>query len=137
MRAHPPRRRRIRADRFKKTLVVRDLARNQRELDLTLEPRAVERRVAAARMQSRGIEYVGRVGIEPDQIGRRADGQPSLRQSQDFGRAQRQRAKQSAAATARRRTRAASPADSIVSTPIAPASASANGSRLVSTSCGS
>ncbi len=110
---------------------------NQRQLDPPFHPRRVERRVAAARMQRRRIEHIGLVGIEADQVGRRADREPPAGKPQDFGRPQSTSRGAGAAGEICPPTTSRRLADSMVSRPIAPAAASANGRRLVSTSCGS
>ena len=63
-------------------------------LTLPSSLRLVEGRVAAARMQRRRVEHVGLLGIEADEVGRRADREPAGRKPEDFGRAQRHRAQQ-------------------------------------------
>ena len=52
------------------SLFVRDLARNKGQFHPALQPRFVEWRIAATRMQRGGIKNIGLVGIEPDEIGR-------------------------------------------------------------------
>jgi hypothetical protein len=56
------------------------------ELYLALHARLVERRVLAARVQFCRIDDKRLVGIEADDIGRRADLEPSLRETEDLGR---------------------------------------------------
>jgi hypothetical protein len=56
---------------------------------LTLHPRAVKRGVLGFRPQREAVHQEGRVGVEQHQVGRRALGQPALRQAQPVGRVQR------------------------------------------------
>src|SRR4029077_11308984 len=63
-----------------------NLARDQGALYLALHAGLVDGRVRAARMQFCWIDNERFVGVEADEIARRADHEPSLRQTENLGR---------------------------------------------------
>ena len=123
--------------RQRRKRIRRPCARQPRAQHPAGEAGAVEGRVLGARAERLGVEHPGHVGIDHDQVGRRAGGEAPDLEPEDFGRpAWRARGRGRAGRRRRNGTRR-SAAGSIVSRPTAPSAASAKGWRLVSTSCGS
>src|SRR5258705_6690800 len=58
--------------------------------DAAREPRFVERRVLALRFEIGGVEHPRRIGLDYDDVGRRAGTQRAARQAQQLGGARRQ-----------------------------------------------
>ena len=119
-----------------RTAVEHDPARNQRQRHLPFQTGFVERRVLRERAQMPLVEHIRSIGIEHDEVRRRPALQASGRQAQGFPRAAWIRREASCGSETRSAWTSRSAADSSVSSPTAPSSASAKGSRLVSTSCG-
>src|ERR1700689_3974624 len=122
-------------ERFSVRLFVRDSSGNQRHLDPALEPGRIEGRIAAARMERGGIEAKRAAPLQTEGAAAPPATNPPVGTRRT--RAGREvivrmpRGRPTCPPATRRRL-----AESIVSTPIAPAPASAKGSRLGLTSCG-
>ncbi len=99
--------------------------------------RLVERRVLAARLEPSRIEHPGLVEVDDDEVGGRARPQRAAGQARAARPARVDIASSSGQQADLAVVDQPQPAASRVSSPIAPAAASAKGRRLVSTSCGS